>query len=61
MQKQQFVEPEDATPILSKKIMKFIQEVTSTFLFYAHTVDSTMLTALSAIAGEQAKPAEKRS
>ena len=38
--------------------MKFIQEVTGTFLFYARAMDSTMLIALSAIASEQAAPTE---
>ena len=55
------METEDTTPIFDNKIMKFIQGVTGTFLFYAHAVKSTMLTALSAIAGEQAKPTEKSS
>ena len=46
-------------PNLNKKITKSIQEVTSTFLFYALIIDSTMLTALSAIAAEQTNPTEK--
>ena len=32
-QKQQFVEPVDTMPSLNKKMTKFIQEVTSTYLF----------------------------
>ena len=35
-----------------------MQQVTGIFLFYARGVDSTMLTALSAIASEQATPTE---
>ena len=35
-----------------------MQQVTGVFFFYARAVDSTMLTALSAIASEQATPTE---
>ena len=35
-----------------------MQQVTGVFLFYARAVDSTMLTALSAIVSEQATPIE---
>ena len=59
-QKQQFIEPKNTTPPLDKKTMKFIQEVKGTFLFYAHMINSTMLTALSATASQQAKPTQKR-
>jgi hypothetical protein len=38
---------------------KIIQEVIGVFLYYGRTVDSTMLTALSAIASTQAKPMEE--
>jgi hypothetical protein len=38
---------------------KFIQEVIVVFLYYGRAVDSTMLTALSAIASAQAKPTEE--
>ena len=54
VQKQQFVEPED--PSLDKKKTKFIQEITGTFLFYVHAINSTMLMTLSSIDNEQAKP-----
>jgi hypothetical protein len=54
----QYAEPEDTTPKLNKDEKKFIQEVTGTFLFYARAIDSTMLTALSALASEQANPTE---
>ena len=56
--KVQYAEPEDTTPKLNKEEKKFIQEVTGTFLFYARAIDSTMLTALSALASEQANPTE---
>ena len=54
--KVQYATPEDTSPELSKEEKKFIQEVTGTFLYYARSVDSTMLTALSALASEEAKP-----
>ena len=38
--------------------LRFIQEVAGTFLFYARVIDSTMLTALSALASKQANPTE---
>jgi hypothetical protein len=38
---------------------KFVQEVIGIFLYYGRVVDSTMLTALSAIASAQAEPTEK--
>ena len=40
---------------LTKK-MKYIQYVTGMFSYYTQAIDSTMITALSAIATEQAKP-----
>ena len=45
---------------LGPKEQKFTQQVTDTFLYYARTVDATMLVALSAIASEQAAPTEKK-
>jgi hypothetical protein len=56
--KVQYAEPEDTSPKLNKDEKRFIQEVTGTFLFYARALDSTMLTALSALASEQANPTE---
>ena len=38
---------------------KYAQEVAGTLLYYAKAVDSTILTALSAIATKQANPTEK--
>ena len=51
-QKQQLVEPEYTAPHLDKKTTKFIKDITGTFLFYACAIDSTMLTAFSAITAE---------
>ena len=45
-------------PKLNKEDKQFIQEVTGTFLYYARCIDSTMLTALSALASEQSNPTE---
>ncbi len=49
---------EDTSRHLSPNKKKFIQEVIGVFLCYGRAVDSTMLTALSAIASAQAKPTE---
>ena len=57
--KVQYAEPTDSSPPLDKDDKKFIQEVTGTFLYYARAIDSTMLTALSALASEQASPTQK--
>ena len=45
----------DAPPV-SAADKKFIQQVCGKFLFYGRAVDSTILTAISAIASQQAKP-----
>ena len=57
--KVQYAEPTDSSPPLDKDDKKFIQEVTGTFLYYARAIDSTMLTALSALASKQASPTQK--
>jgi hypothetical protein len=36
-----------------------MEQVTGTFLFYARTVDTIMVVALSAIASEQVRPTEE--
>ena len=46
-------------PPLDKEDTKYIQAVAGTLLYYGHAVDNTILTALSAVATEQAKPAQK--
>ena len=53
------METKKTTLTLDKKITKFTQEVTSTFLFYVHIFNSTMFKALSAIIVEQVNPTEK--
>jgi len=57
--KTQYVEKADTSPPLGKEETKFVQAVAGTLLYYARAVDSTILTALSAIATEQTKPTEK--
>jgi hypothetical protein len=54
--KTQLVRPEDDSPLLGQEDKQFIMQVTGVFLYYARAVDGTMLTALSAIASEQANP-----
>ena len=55
----QYAKPEDTSRKLSPQEKKFIQEVIGVFLYYGRAVDSTMLTALSAIASAQAEPTEE--
>jgi hypothetical protein len=56
--KTQFVLPYDESPLLGDDDKCFIMQVTGVFLYYARAVNGTMLTALSAIASEQATPPE---
>jgi hypothetical protein len=53
----QYTKDVNTTPLLDKEGKKYIQEVISTFLYYASCVDSTMLTALGSLATQQANPA----
>ena len=55
----QLAQPEEKAPHLDKKLIKFIQEVARTFLFYACIVDSMMLMTPTVIAMEQEKPTTK--
>ena len=55
----QHTEAEDTSPPLDKEGKRFIQEVCGTFLFYGQGVNGTILTALSALASQQATPTEK--
>jgi hypothetical protein len=55
----QYAKLEDTSRRLSPAEKKFIQEVIGVFLYYGCAVDSTMLTALSAIASAQAEPTEE--
>ena len=55
----QYAKPKDTSQRLSPSEKKYIQELIGTFLYYGRAVDSTMLTALSAVALAQAKPTEE--
>ncbi len=55
----QYAKLEDTSRRLLPAEKKQIHEVIGVFLYYGRTVDSTMLTALSAIASAQAKPTEE--
>ena len=48
----------DESP-LNKQDKQFIQQVMGTFLYYAQTVDSTVLVSLSAIVVQQSDPTEE--
>ena len=52
----QYAKDVDTSPKLGSEDKIFIQQVTGTFLYYAHTVDATILVALSVIASEQSNP-----
>jgi hypothetical protein len=54
----QHAKPHEDPPPLDKAGKKFIQEVTSVFLYLARAMDSTMLTPLSALASKQVAPTE---
>ncbi len=55
----QYAKLEDTSRRLSPAEKKFIQEVIGVFLYFGRAVDSTMLTALSAIASAHAEPTEE--
>jgi hypothetical protein len=52
----QYAKPDNATKLILKEEKKYIQQIIGTFLYYGRMVDSTMLTALSLIPSNQAKP-----
>ena len=54
----QYAKKEDDTNELDKNDKQYVQQVVGTFLFYGRAVDGTVLTALSAIASDQAAPTE---
>jgi hypothetical protein len=54
----QYTEDMDTSTLLPKEDKKFIQEVISTFLYYAQCVKCTMLAALGSIATQQANLTE---
>jgi hypothetical protein len=55
----QYAKSEDTSRRLSPAEKKYFQEVIGVFLYYGRTINSTMLTALSAIASAKAKPTEE--
>jgi hypothetical protein len=57
--KVQYTPEDDDSPPLDKEDTKYIQAVAGTLLYYGRAVDNTILTALSAVATEQAKPTQK--
>jgi hypothetical protein len=58
--KKQYTKDKDVSPPLSKEETKYIQAVAGTLLYYTRAVNTTILTALSLIATEQAKPMQER-
>jgi hypothetical protein len=57
--KVQYNAADDDSPPLNKEDTKYIQAVAGTLLYYGRAVDNTILTSLSAVAREQAKPTQK--
>ena len=55
--KQQFAEYDTSAPV-GKEEQKHVQRVTGKFNWYARGVDSTMLTPISALTAQQAKPTQ---
>jgi hypothetical protein len=51
-------EPIDMSLPTSAKDKKYIKQVVGTLLYYARSVDNTVLVALSSITAEQANPSE---
>jgi hypothetical protein len=56
--KLQYAKDDNATPTLGADNKKFIQQATRTLLYYVRVVDPMILTALSAIAAQQASPTQ---
>jgi hypothetical protein len=55
--KQQFAEYDQSAPV-GEKEQKYVQQVTGKFNWYARGVDGTMLTPISALTAQQAKPTQ---
>jgi hypothetical protein len=55
--KQQFAEYDTSAPVGNDE-QKYVQKVTGKFNWYARGVDSTMLTPISALSAQQAKPTQ---
>jgi hypothetical protein len=51
--KVQYAEKPDECPLLPVKSVTLVQKIAGTFLYYAMTVDATMLVALGSIAATQ--------
>ena len=56
--KVQLIDPIDTSARLPTQEIKWLQQIISTFLFYGHAVDPTLLTALSELSSAQATPTE---
>ena len=52
--------PEDESPTLDENRKKVVQQVIGTCLYYARTVDCTILPEISSIASKQSKSTEKK-
>ena len=55
----QYAKGDDMSQPLSPEEKLYVQQVLGTFLFYGRAIDGTMLTALSAIASDQATPTQE--
>ena len=55
---QTVIEP-NPSPVLTAKEQKIVQQVTGSFIYYARTVDPTILMGLNSIAGQQENPTEQ--
>ena len=58
-QTRQYATPPDTTKQLDKKGQKHVQRVVGSFLYYARSIDNTIITALNKIAAMQAQPTIK--
>ena len=56
--KVQYTPDEDTSRRATKEEKTFVQKIVGTFFYYGRVVDGTVLTALNAIASEQASPTE---
>ena len=56
---QQSTPSPNTSPLLTPKETQWIQSVTGTFLYYARTIDSTLLPALNELASQQAQLTQK--
>jgi hypothetical protein len=51
--------PEDKSERLDLKVLRRVQQIVGSILFYARAVDNTLLVGLNAIASEQANPTQR--